>query len=75
MDLAALARGAARAREAPARGAARRSTSMDACRPFLVAATRLGGRHGYDDADAPAPDGRRGDRLRQGVPPRAREPW
>ena len=39
--------------------------------PFLVTGTRLGGYHGYDDAGATAPDGRCGDRVRQGVQARA----
>jgi hypothetical protein len=38
---------------------------------FLVAATRLGGSHGYDAAGAVAPPGRRGHRLREGVQARA----
>ena len=58
MDLAALARGAARPREAPLRHDARRSTStMAQPGTFLVAATRLGGQHGYDEAGAVAPLG------------------
>ena len=67
-------RGLAR-RPAPARQAARRPDARwptVARGTFLVSATRLGGRHGYDDAGATSVDGRRGDRLHQGARARAR---
>ena len=38
---------------------------------FLISATRLGGRHGYDAAGAPSHHGRRGHRVHEGAEPRA----
>ena len=67
-----LARGAARAREAAGDRDARARRPGRGEGTFLVAATRLGGRHGYDAAGATSVDGRRRDRLRQGARPRAR---
>ena len=50
-----------------------RALADDVSRPgtFLVAATRLGGRHGYDAAGATSVDGRRGRRVHQSARPRA----